>query len=123
MEKLIELLNEYEKSTGIVFNIWTKEWTLHYYDNYKDENIYDNVRLLIISKEYWFIKRLVENDKIDRNKLTEKIWKTLFPILKYEELWYWYEIQSEKRFSDYESLLMLLSISDEPIDFLISVLK
>ena len=55
---------------------------------------------ILISKKFWFIKRLVENDKIDLEKFPQ--------IMEY---------------SDYESLLMLLSIQDNPIEFLISILK
>jgi hypothetical protein len=52
----------------------------------------------------WFIKWLVDNDKIDFDKI--QIWFQL-------TLWYW----------KYDSLLMLLSISDTPIEDLISYLK
>ena len=111
MEKLIELLNEFEKSTSKVMYIWKNEWTLHYYDNYKDENIFDNVRLKIISKEYWFIQWLCDSRKIDRDKFDE-----YFEKWKCENIWItWVE--------DWELIQMLLSISDTPIQDLISFLK
>lgn len=56
----------------------------------------------IICKEFWFIKYLVENDKINLDE-----------IERYSVFWYTY----------YQNLLMLLSISDNPIEFLISILK
>ena len=118
MEKLLELLNEYEEdkikeSKWLdVMYIWKNEWTLHYYDNYKDENVFDNVRFLIISKVYWFIKWLVDNDKIDRWKIEERISGDVSLYLDNRE-YYW----------RYKWLLMLLSIQDNPIEFLISVLK
>ncbi len=63
----------------------------------------------IISKQGWFIKWLVENDKID------------FSNLKIEELISWTDLFYS--FSKTEVLLMLLSISDTPIENLISYLK
>jgi hypothetical protein len=52
----------------------------------------------LISKKYWFIKWLVENEKIDENKIFNDCWL-------------------------YYSVLMKLAIQDEPIKFLISILK
>lgn len=107
MEKLIELLNEYEKD----ISLWSEadwrefDWNLHYYCNYKDEYVFDNVYYRIISKNFWFIKWLVDNDKIDLDKLEKKVLKENL-IRKFDE---W--------------LLMLLSIQEKPIDFLISILK
>ena len=94
MEKLIELLNEYN------------EWW-----HWRDEN-FDRNKLLVISKKYWFIKWLVENDKIDQ---TNK-----FCVSVNVE---WKGMGYTKAFEGYESLLMLLSISDTPIEDLISYLK
>ena len=59
----------------------------------------------VISNRYGFIKRLVDNDKIDLDKLEKKVLKENL-IRKFDE---W--------------LLMLLSISNSPIDDLISYLK
>ena len=63
----------------------------------------------VISKEYGFIKWLVDNDKIN----TES-----WPL-------YWFQpiMNNRQPFTLYESLLMLLSISDTPIEDLISCLK
>ena len=111
MEKLINLLNEYEQ-----LNMCRKfdNFAMHTFENssWVDSILEDTV----ISSRYGFIQRLIENDKIDTNKL-EKIW--------YEETVYMYDWQYIEivEYSDYESLLMLLSIQDKPIEFLISVLK
>ena len=113
MEKLIELLNEYEKdkiknSEWLdVMYIWKYEWTLHYYNNYKDENIFDNVRFLIISKEYWFIDWLVKNDKIEWSE------KTAFVTFLERE------INADKS----DALVSLLAVQDNPIEYLCSILK
>ena len=67
MEKLIGLLNEYEAKrhkTSVIAEIRKGEDRLSYLEmnwNYSE--------LLCISKGYEFIKRLVENDKIDRSKV------------------------------------------------------
>lgn len=103
MEKLIKLLNEYEetKATRDYTRRIEKQnktricWTEYTWAYVDDEE----AERIIISKKYKFIKWLVDNDKIDESKI---------------------EIH---RFSFYESVLMELAIKDEPIDFLISVLK
>ncbi len=92
MEKLIELLNEYENTLEPNEQI---EWT---------ENWVKSTPLVIISKKYWFIKWLVENEKI-----------------KWDERFYLED--EEGLFGTYECLLMQLAIQDEPINFLISILK
>ena len=62
--------------------------------------------LTLISKKFGFIKWLVENDKIDFENNYLSISKTYI-----------------EEYPRYESLLMLLSISDTPIEDLISYLK
>lgn len=68
---------------------------------------YDLVHMVLISKSYWLIKWLVENNKID---------------LDNEEL---ISLMSElrERRNPTKCLLMLLSIQDEPIRFLCEMLK
>lgn len=110
MEKLIELLNEYEQEEWC----WRlKYWKLHnkYYDDYdrKDEEI------RLISKWYGFIKWLVENDKIDNKKIADETYVKVN--------WEWYELILGCHYDLYQQTLMLLSISDTPIDDLISYLK
>lgn len=64
---------------------------------------------VLISKNFWFIQWLIENDKIDFEK--DKYW-----MIFYED-WVQKFIESE------EEILMELSIQDNPIKFLISILK
>ena len=108
MEKLIELLNEYQY------------WMFVYEDDLLLLRIWSNVKVwgetFVISKKFWFIKWLVENDKIDFSKL-EKIW---YEKTVYGNYWQYREIVE---YSDLECLLMLLSISDTPIEDLILYLK
>ena len=110
MEKLIELLNEYENRDDdqeIEWRVW--EW---------DEGERGKVRwivnevymwwvseLVVCSAHYWFIKWLVENEKIEENSDL---------ITLASELWC--------AFSS-DVLLMYLAIQDEPIEFLVSILK
>jgi len=100
MEKLIELLNEYEKES-----------------NLKSEIFWEKSEFIVISKKFWFIKWLVENDKIDRNLVD---WAILHKTHRLFEDDYWVENMNKQY---YEKTLMLLSISDTPIDDLISYLK
>jgi hypothetical protein len=71
----------------------------------------DEATTIAISKYYWFIKWLVDNDKIDINNLSLKAFKNIFSGGWFVEV------------SDLEVLLMLLSISDSPVVDLISYLK
>lgn len=93
MEKLIELLNEYENM-----------------EIFEDELDVYHKRLLIISKEFWFIKWLVENDKINKHGIPE-----FYPVSDHclECVYEWIT----------DNTIMLLSIQKNPIDYLISLLK
>ena len=124
MEKLIELLNEYKKTRvkeyWLEFNIWEEKWELHiiiddWQDNYSWWTCDTDIAIsYIISKKFWFIKWLVENDKIDRDGI---IINSDFMPIAFDRKWEKYEWSEEKQ------LLMLLSISDKPIEDLISYLK
>lgn len=94
MDKLIELLSRYGKDDD--WCLVRVEWNVRKIDE-----------MLIISKQYWFIKWLVDNDNINREEI------------KYSNLY----IPLEKDFNKDDRLIMLLSISDTPIDDLISYLK
>jgi hypothetical protein len=99
MEKLIELLNEYIPKWWSIEH-WGKsvfyEWL-----NYNDR---------IIWKDFWFIKWLVENDRV---KIPHKL----------DELPQIYGVDYNSNECKSDRLIMLLSISDTPIEFLISILK
>lgn len=103
MEKLIELLNEYD---GDVLEYWFVDGDIRRkvknFDN--EKNTWKSV--VWYTKEFWFIKWLVENDKI--NDIEYECMGT--DDMKYN-------------YSKEEVLLMILAIQDEPIRFLISILK
>lgn len=104
MDKLIELLNEYEWKELYFYDDWI---CCDKYDMYE---VWDSlVELEIISKRYWFIQRLVDNDKIDLMKLKKWIEDNKFYCAKWGKTT--------------NMLLMLLAIQEQPIDFLVSILK
>ena len=91
--KLLKLLNEYEKES-----------------NLKSEIFWEKSEFIVISKKFWFIKWLVENEKIDFSREWE------------------YSTKSIEEFDwllrdDSDWLIMLLAIQDEPIRFLCEILK
>lgn len=119
MEKLRQLLNDYEDYKEKETWYSNYDWRLN---EINDEEEYeqwitafrvDDSQLwveesiaVIICKWYCFIEWLVENDKI-------KDYYEWNDDIDYVREKYWF----------YEALLMLLSIQDEPIKFLISLLK
>lgn len=105
MEKLIELLNEYCWEDEWSETKWTKKHLLEWW----------LLSLQVISKKYWFIKWLVENKKIYQREIKKMYRKSNEHSINT------YPVMHE--YSDLESLLMLLSIQDEPIEFLVSILK
>ena len=104
MEKLLQLLNEYNCEKLWYVDKWEIKNNKFILD-YKIWIYAFRTHLYIISKEYWFIQWLRSHDRI----------RDFGPL---EQLvnGYW-------RFQEYESRLMLLSIQDDPIGFLISILK
>jgi len=100
MEKLIELLNEREKTVNWVQHPWWCKEHLEYQCHWPR----------VINKRFWFIKWLVENDKIDSEKLRDL---DITDNFNYEYF--------NKNKSDF--LISLLSISDTPIEDLINYLK
>jgi len=101
MEKLIELLNESEDWFVSKFVSYDGINRVFRLDNWQSFHY-----TLILSKEYCFIKWLVENNKIDFVKLDDNS--------------DWYEINTGREYLD---LVALLSIQDDPVEFLISILK
>ena len=104
MDKLIKLLNEYTRSSFVKFEDGC----------FKEPYMWEDWRwdsaTEVISKEYWFIKRLVDNGKINTKKVDEDRLETI----QYSE---------KERITIYDWLLMILSIKDNPIEYLCSLLK
>ena len=106
INKLIELLNEYEQ-----LNMCRKFDSFEMYtfenSNWVDSTLEDTV----ISARYGFIKWLVDNDKIDLERILKENWQ--FRL-------FYYDLE---RVKNYDRLVMYLSVEDNPIEFLISILK
>jgi len=92
MEKLLQLLNEYDK------------------DSMRTEKSVYAHETRVISKKFWFIERLIANDKLDKE------W--LFNIIRESCIFDDMNICSE---SDY--IIMYLAIGYNPIYFLTSMVK
>ena len=136
IEKLIELLNEYEiekeKSEWVNVDAYVEfKWDYNYNrlvrydetDHWEWDNLYwDTAVAYLISKSFWFIKWLVENDKIDTSKANDKNlngYEIELRIRAVKEL----VADSEEKTVLYLNLLMLLAITDEPIRFLCEIIK
>lgn len=111
MEKLLQLLNEFYP-----VDWWDKEYHIEdsmvYVRDYDDDDIfnYEIFTLNVISKRFWFIEWLIDNDKIDKQWAKNLLYESeIFNPLPYTDL--------------AERLTMYLAIQDEPISFLVSILK
>ena len=123
--KLIELLNEYHHfNSDLIYYWWDKEYERIYFHSELPEKEKEKLRKAgiyneeddwvdedwildewICSKKFWFIQWLVENDKIDRERMRDN----------------WGDMQYH--FPDEDLFIMSLAISDTPIDDLVSYLK
>lgn len=104
MWNLIQLLNDYEKTLN--------KKQPFYWD---EQNIYiDYHTCYICSKQYGFIKWLVENDKIDLDKVENKFY---YDICLTD---YW---DTERAYWKSDLVISVLSISDNPIEDLCKLLK
>ena len=114
MDKLIELLNEYEsklEDMPLTRQRWGEEdWIL-----WRRFMTKEDAERMVISKSFGFIKRLVDNDKIERLAFAES-----WLLGKYTD----FELSYDTPREDYTNMLLMeLSIQDNPIEFLISILK
>jgi hypothetical protein len=110
MEKLLNLLQEFYWENRKFSN---ENWLLTM-ANWVENLSGAYAQTYIISKQGWFIKWLVENDKIDfENRDLKDIYMEHFERYPY------------RPYTDFslEWLIMLLSIQDNPIEFLVSILK
>ena len=111
MEKLLKLLNEYLWQSGIVAIDQEIEWGRDIF--FENVDWFHAEEAEIISKKFWFIEWLVLNMKINTDELMRH-WH-IVKTYDLDEPW--------DSYGYVDSLLMLLTIQDEPIDFLNSILK
>ena len=104
MEKLIELLNEWQEKE--LWKAWAKYLMFDWINKvFRLNNGCSLCQELVLSHRFCFVKWLVENDKIDISKI---------------KCWYVYNDTEEDKV---KNVIMNLSISDIPIEDLISYLK
>lgn len=132
MKKLLEYLKEYQ-SLSAAYRDDTRGWwfdkkekAIHYREFtsltmvwacYERRWLSHNTSVsIIISKQYWFIEWLVKNQKIEWCKYCEMHTKTA----NYTDYDLSYDTPDEVYV---DTLLMELSIRDEPIEFLSKILK
>lgn len=118
MQKLIDLLRERKPNFdwNHILDMMYSEWAIFIKD-WKPVfawDISENIERMIINRKIWFIVRLVHKEKIDLfdknfvKQETERFWKQ--PDILYQSL-------------KYTHLLMILAVHDEPVKFLVSILK
>jgi hypothetical protein len=103
--KILDLFNEYNLSPEMTW------WEMEQPRTEKDRNTMSRIyKAYIVSKDFWWIKWLVDNDKIDFSREWEYCTKSIEEfdwLLRDDEDW----------------LIMILAISDTPVDDLISYPK
>lgn len=113
MEKLLELYRAYltDEIKKEMYVNWADKECIDMFeaDEVEEEWLYKFLNQLSVLKK--FVKWLVENDKIDFYTILKENW-----TFRKE----FYAIENKK---EYERLIMLLSVEDEPINFLVSMLK
>lgn len=125
MEKLLKLINEYEESRWTIVDDWLteeerengviseeaplwKEYEWHLRHCNAKTVAYEKATFdyRAISKKYWFIKWLV------------KKW-----LLEPKEIYQEAILDQIKEWHEYEAYLQRINLQDEPIQYLISMLK
>lgn len=106
MEKLIELINEHQKEKhqdGFYIPVVAHSDWIFCSDSDCLSWVMDYIHL--ISKHYWFIKRLVDEGKVNLSHRPRNE-----------------DIMDLDR-NDYEKLLMMLAVEPDPINYLISMIE
>jgi len=109
MEKLLQLLNEYMKLGSFEFINYDEEYNMFriipwiYHKELSPETI--------TGRRFWFIQWLMDQNKIEFDRARDR---SDFPLLYAG----WWEL-----YSDAEVIIATLSVEDDPIEFLVSILK
>lgn len=118
INKLIELLNEYDD--------WMVSWYEEYFPTewlfvtnagqwFREE--------FILGKRYWFIKWLLDNDKIDRHSERLELDMKRMRIPQDYYIGWLQSLDLQHKKAQYLSLIALLSIQDDSVNYLIHILK
>lgn len=125
MEKLVELLNKFEKEK-IINNWWYVDEDDEYFwrsiENWKivnrsyDPDAHSFMKYYIISKDFEFVERLFKTDKVDNYKL--------YDALKTENRDFRYTKDDKSPLEQrIDVFIMLLNISKDPMKILFQILK
>ena len=110
MEKLLNLLNEFKEGKSFKFTKYDEKYWIFDTDLNRDGNT-SLPEETIICKKFWFIQWLMDQNKVEFDRARDR---SDFPLL-YAGWWGFY--------SDADIIVATLSIQDDPISFLISILK
>lgn len=115
MDLLKEYLNEFDPYINYE---WERQDNFWLYVSQWNSAVFPKElwELKIISKWYWFIRWLVKNNKIDWWKVQHQI--TALPVWLYT-----YLDKPKDCWKSDEMLIMRLANDNEPIEYLISILK
>lgn len=105
MKKLLDLLNQMLEEKGKDYRFISIVDCDFFQIDWKNWLWYET----ILSKKFWFIERLCEKEKIDWYR--DPYWIHL------------YKFWDQKFISEEKELIMELSIQENPVEFLISILK
>lgn len=103
--KWIKLIKYFHK-------FWKEKFWEKSHFTYK--NRFDNVH--VFSKHFWFMEWLLDNNKIDLSDV-DQLW------YKEREQTIWWIREYCNELPDYENLLALIAINDNPLTFVLSIIK
>ena len=106
MDKLIYLLNLYASEKFDCEYIFVKyDKRQKSFDTFADWSVDYMTDLYVVSKRFWFIERLIRKKHVNEKNM----WYVIDNFFDQRHFW----------FATFEYLTMILSIMDNPIDFLI----
>jgi len=115
MDKISSLLYEFYWSPEWHHIEHNEQWESYYYVSDIWNTIIEHIPpVLLVSKKFWFIKWLVENNKIDTDKIENKFYNEICITD------YW---DKNRAYWKSDLVISVLSISDTPIDDLLSYLR
>lgn len=125
MEKLVELLNKFEKEK-IINNWWSVDEDDEYFwrsiENWKivnwdyDPDAHSFMKYYIFSKDFEFVERLFKTEKVDNYKL--------YDAFKTENRDFRYTKDDKSSLEQrIDVFIMLLNISKDPMKILFQILK
>lgn len=102
----------WRKFVDLFHEWWKEKFGKDSYFTYK--NRFDNVHIL--SRSFWLVQWLVEKDHIER----KKFWELDTAISKYSD----FELSYDTPREDYANILLMeLAIRDNPLSFILDILK